>query len=101
AFDNRRVVLCDDDLARRAEHVEVDVLELDTELVRHDLAPGEDGHVLEHRLAAIAETRRLYRSRLQRAAQLVDDERRKGLTLDVLGDDEQRLARLSDALEQR
>ena len=38
---------------------------------------------------------------LQRAAQLVHDQRRQGLALDVLGDDEQRLAGLGDLLEQR
>ena len=35
------------------------------------------------------------------AAQLVDDERRERLALDVLGDDQQRLARLDHLLEQR
>jgi hypothetical protein len=38
---------------------------------------------------------------VERAAQLVDDERRERLALDVLGDDEQRLALLGDLLEQR
>ena len=66
-----------------------------------DLAAGEDGDVLEHRLAAVAEARRLDGATLQRAAQLVDDERRQRLALDVLGDDEQRLAALGDLLEHR
>ena len=35
------------------------------------------------------------------AAELVDDEGRQGLALDVLGDDEERLAGLRDLLEQR
>ena len=38
---------------------------------------------------------------LQRAAQLVDHQRRQRLAVDVLGDDEQRLARAGDLLEQR
>ena len=38
---------------------------------------------------------------LQRAAQLVDDQRGQRLALDVLGDDEQRLAGAGDLLEQR
>ena len=38
---------------------------------------------------------------LERAAELVDDQRRERLTLDVLGDDEQRLAALRDLLEHR
>ena len=49
----------------------------------------------EHRLAAVAEARRLDRRAVQRAAELVDDERRERLALDVLGDDEERLAGLA------
>ncbi|MFI5392962.1 MAG: TCP-1/cpn60 chaperonin family protein, partial [Myxococcota bacterium] len=49
----------------------------------------------------IAEPRSLHRHRTERAADLVHDERREGLTLDVLGDDRERLARLHDLLEQR
>ena len=64
-------------------------------------AAGEDGDVLEHGLAAIAEARSLDGSNLEAAAQLVDDERGERLAFDVLGDDEQRLARLHDGLEQR
>ena len=38
---------------------------------------------------------------LQDAAQLVDDQGRQRLALDVLGDDQQRLAGLGDLLQQR
>ena len=65
-----------------------------------DLAAGQDGDVLEHRLAPIAEAGRLHRRDLEPAAQLVDDQRRQRLALDVLGDDQQRLAALYDRLEQ-
>ena len=51
------------------------------------LAAGEDRDVLEHRLAAIAEARRLHRGAVQRAADLVHHQRRQRLALDVLGDD--------------
>ena len=80
---------------------EGDVLELDAEVFGDHLAAGQDGDVLEHRLAAIAEARRLDGRDLEAAAQLVDDERRQRLALDVLGDDEQRLAGLHDRLEHR
>src|SRR5207302_5269815 len=70
AFDDRRVVLRHDDLARPAEHVEVDVLELDAKLVADDLTAGEDRHVLEHGLATISEPRRPHRRGLDRPAQL-------------------------------
>ena len=43
----------------------------------------------------------LDRGDVQRAAQLVDDQRGQRLALDVLGDDQQRLAGLGDLLEDR
>ena len=61
----------------------------------------EDGDILEHGLAAIAEARRLHGRDLEAAAQLVDDERRERLAFDVLGDDEERLARLHHGFEDR
>ena len=45
----------------RAEQVERDVLQLEPDLLADDLAAGEDGHVLQHRLAAVAEARGLDR----------------------------------------
>ena len=80
---------------------DLDVLELDAEVFRDRLAAGEDRDVLEHRLAAIAEARRLHGRRLQRAAQLVDHERGQRLALDVLGDDEQRAPHARHLLEHR
>ena len=76
----------------RPEILELDVLELDAEVLGDRLAAGEDRDVLEHRLAAIAEAGRLDGRDLQRAAQLVDDERRQRFAFDVFGDDQQRLA---------
>ena len=62
---------------------------------------GEDRHVLEHRLAALTEPGRLDRDGGERPADLVDDQRRERLALDVLCDDEQRARRLHDLLEHR
>ena len=56
-----------------------------------DGAAAYDGEVFEHGLAAITEARRLHGRDLQRAVQLVDDQSRECLALDVLRDDEQRL----------
>ena len=61
----------------------------------------EDRDVLEHPLAAIAEARRLDGDGLERAAELVDDDRRERLALDVLRHDQQRPTRLDDLLEHR
>ena len=85
----------------RPEHVERHVLELDAEIFRDRLAAGEDGDVLQHGLAAIAEARRLDGGDLEAAAQLVDDERGERLALDLFGDDQQRTARLHHRFEHR
>jgi hypothetical protein len=57
--------------------------------------------VFEHGLAAIAEARRLHGRDAQRPAEFVDHQRGERFTLDVLGDDEQRTARLRHLLEHR
>ena len=101
AVDDRGVLLVDAHALGAAEHRERDVLELDAEVFGDHLAAGQDRDVLEHRLAAIAEARRLDGRDLQAAAQLVDDERGQSLALDVLGDDHERLAGLHDRFEHR
>ena len=100
AVDDRRVLLVDAHLLGPAEHVERDVLELDAEILADHLAAGQDGEVLEHRLAPVAKARRLDRRDLEAAAQFVDDQRRQCLALDVLGDDQQRVAALHHRFEQ-
>src|SRR5215831_8636903 len=50
---------------------------------------------------AIAEAGRLDAGHLEDAADVVDDQRRQCLALDVLGDDYERTARLGHAFEQR
>src|SRR6266851_3456607 len=72
---------------------------LEAEVFADDLAARQDRHVLEHRLAAVAEAGRLDGDRGERSAQLVDDQCRERLALDVFGDDEERLALLDHALQ--
>ena len=55
ALDDRGVVLGDDHLAGPPEQVEGDVLQLEADLLGHDLTTGEGGDVAEHRLAAVTE----------------------------------------------
>src|SRR5438309_1579056 len=93
-LDDRRVVLRDDDLAGRSQQIHGGVLELQADLLGDDLSTREDRDVLEHGLAPIPEAGGLDGRARERAADAVDDERREGLTLDVLGDHDQRLARL-------
>ena len=57
ALDDGRVVLGHDDPPGPAEQVERRALELEADLLGDDLAAGQDGHVLQHRLAAVAEAR--------------------------------------------
>jgi len=99
--DDRGVLLLDGDALGLAEIVDRHVLELDAQLLAHDLPAREDGHVLEHLLAAVAETGGLDGTDLERATELVDDERRERLALDVLRDDEQRLLVARNRLEDR
>src|SRR5277367_6141660 len=101
AVDDRGLFLLDHDLLGAAEHRRRHAFELDAEIFGNELAAGEDGDVFQHRLAAIAEARRLHGRDLQPAAQLVDHQGRQRFALDILGDDHQRTARLHDAFQQR
>src|SRR5665648_720247 len=99
AVDDGGVVLRHDDLAGAAELRELGLVELEAHLLGDDLAAGEDGDVLEHALAAVAEAGGLDGDAGERAAQLVHDQGRESFTLDVLGHDEDLLAGLDDLLE--
>ena len=101
AIDDRGVFLLDANLLGLAKHLERHVLELDAKVLGDQTASGQHRNILEHCLAAIAEPRRLDGRDLEAAAQLIDDERRQRLAFDVLGDDDERLARLNDRLEER
>src|SRR4029078_8988263 len=89
----RRRVLVDDDTAGLAELCDLRVLELEAHLLGDHLGAREDRDVLEHALAAVADARRLDGDGLERAAQLVDDDLRERLALDVLRQHQQRAAR--------
>src|SRR5947209_7589875 len=65
------------------------------------LAAGQDSDITEDRLAAVAEARRLDCSHVQCAAQLVHYQGSQGFTLDVLCDDQERLAAAGNLLQQR
>ena len=88
AFDYRGVFLVHDDALGLAELGELDVLQLDTEVFADKLPAGQGGDIAQDRLSAVAEGRGLDGADVQHAAQLVDHQRRKGLALEVLGDDQ-------------
>jgi len=87
AFNDGGVFLVDDDALGAAEIIEVEVLELDAEILAHELAAGQDGDVFAHRFAAIAEARSFDSADIQCAAQLVHDQRSQGFAFDVFGND--------------
>ncbi len=102
ALDDGRLVLVGGDAARLAEVLERACFEVAAGLFADDLAAGQDGDVVQHRLAAIAEARRLDREHVEHAAQLVDDQRRQRFAVDVLGDDHDvALADLDQLLQHR
>ena len=100
-LDNRGLVLGDGDLAGLTEQIETGVLQLEADLLGDDLATGEDGHVLQHRLATIAEPGGFHGGDVDRAPNSVDDQGGQSLAVDVLSDDDERLAGLHDLLEHR
>ena len=93
AVDDRGVVLGGDDAAGLAEVLDGDGVELAADLLGDDRAAGEDRDVAQHLLAPIAEARGLDGQDLDRAAELVDDERGERLAVDVLGDDQRAAGR--------
>src|SRR6267378_3614216 len=101
AVDDGGVLLGCLNLLGATEVLQRRVLELETQLLADHGAAREDGHVLEHRLAAVAEARRLHGASLQDAADVVHHQRGECLALDFLGDDQQRLAGLGDLLQDR
>src|SRR5207342_922206 len=98
AVDDGGVFLGDLDLLGAAEVLNGRLVQGQADFFRHHRAAGQDRHVLEHRLATVAEARRLDGADLDDAADGVDDERGQGLALDFLGDDQQRLAHVGDLL---
>src|SRR6185312_8916262 len=92
AVHNGGLFLLDDYLLGAAHHRGRDVLELDAEIFRDQLAAGEDRDIFKHRLATIAEARSFHRRDLQATAQLVDHQGRNRFAFNVFGDDDERLA---------
>src|SRR5450432_906011 len=100
-IDDRGGVLGDSDPPGLAEHLKTDELELQADFLADDFAASQGCHVGQHRLAPVTEARSLHRDHVQQAADLVDDQGGQRLAVDVLGDQQQWLASLSDLLKQR
>ena len=98
ALNDGGLVLGDDDLLGVAEHGGVDGLELQAQFVGDNLSTGQDGHILQHGLATVAKARGLDGAGLEGATDVVQDQGRQCFAVDVLSDDQQRLAGLHDQL---
>lgn len=108
AVEDDGVLFGDGDGAGLAEEVGGGFLELDVELVGEDGAAGEDGKVTEDGLPVVTEAWGLDGADLELATELVEDAGSEGLTVNVLGDDDQwapglgsDLERGEDVLEER
>src|ERR1700733_11983391 len=101
AIDDGGVVLVNRDALGAAQVFQAYTFQLDAGLFHQSLATGQDTDVFQHRFAAIAEARGLDCASVQRATQLVHNQRRQRFAFHFFGDDEQRLAGTGDLLEQR
>ena len=101
AIDDGGVVLGRDDAAGAAEVLGRDGVQLAADLLADDLGTRQDGHVTQHLLAPIAKAGGLDGEHGDGAAELVHDQGRERLAIDVLGHDEQRLAQGDGLLEGR
>ena len=98
-FNDGGLVLGDNNLAGASQEFQSGGLQLEADFLGDDLATGEDSDVGQLGLAAVAEARSLDGNGLEGAADLVDDQGGQGLALDVLGNDQQRLAGLHDLFQ--
>src|SRR6218665_3123979 len=101
SLDDGRLVFGNDNLASLTKQVKRRVLELESDLFGNDLTTGENCDVLQLCLAAVTKAGGLDGNRLEDATDLVHDESGESLTVDILRDDEQLLARLDDLIDNR
>ena len=98
---DRGVLSLHDHLLGSTKVAELHGIEGDAEILEDRLTAGQRGDVAQHGLASVAVAGSLHSHRLDDAAEFVDDQRGKRLALHVFGNQNERLARLADRLEQR
>ena len=101
ALDDRGVVLVGDDAAGAAQVGDLGLFERAAQLFGDQRAAGQHRDVLQLLLAAVAEARRFDREHVDRAAQLVHDQRGERFAVDIVGDDHEVLGDLEQLLHQR
>ena len=87
--ENDSVLLGDGDGTGGAEHVGGELLELDVKLIGEDSTVGENGEITKDALAVVTEAGGLNGSDLELTTELVQNADGEGLTLNVLGNDDQ------------
>ena len=85
--NDRGGFLLNRNVLRFAEHLNLSVLKRQADFLGDYLAAGQDGDILQHFFSAVAVTRSLNGYNGKCATQLIKNQRRKGLTLNVLSDD--------------
>ena len=98
-LDDGGLVLGHNDLAGGTEHVQGCCVQGQANLFGNDLATGQDSDISHLSLTAVTEARSLHSNRLDGAAHLVQHQQSQSLTLNVLSNDQQRLAGLHDLLQ--
>jgi hypothetical protein len=100
AFDYGAMIV-DGDLYRLAKVGHLHVLQFDLEISGNGRSPSEQGNAVQQAGTSIRNAGYPDRGNLQRATQLVHDERGERLIPNISCDYEQRLAGAADLLQQR
>ena len=98
AIDNRGVVLVNINAFGTAQHVEGNILEFNTKILRDNLTTSENGDIGQHGLSSVAKARGLDSRNLKASPQAVYDEGGKRFTFDILSNDQQWLTGLNNRL---
>src|SRR5258708_6435991 len=100
SVDDGGVLFLHQNLLRFAQIVQRGLFQGQTDFIGDDRSTGEDRDVLQHRLATIAEARRLDGGDLDDAADRVDDQRGQCLAFDIFRNDQQLTAALRNGFQQ-
>lgn len=101
AVEDDGVLLGNGNGASGTEHVGGGLLKLDVELVSEDGTAGEDGNITEDRLSVVTKAGGLDGGDGELTSELVEDDGSESLTVNVLGDDQQRSTGLGGDLKRR
>ena len=99
--NDSRVIFGNFDSFRRTQHIQSNIFNLHAQLFGNNLSTGQNGNILQHGFAAIAETRSLNRTNLQAAANTVDNQRSQSFAFNVFCHNQQSAAGLNNRFQNR